>query len=93
MVHVTYRLKIVIGIMNVLYVNVVEQHLLAEVFLLKDLILFVLIVVNDNNIMKQKIIVTVVDIVMLLVIIREQIKEDLLVSIPMCTFSDEKKQN
>jgi hypothetical protein len=43
--------------------------------------------------MKQKIIVTVVDIVMLLVIIREQIKEDLLVSIPMCTFSDEKKQN
>ncbi len=74
MVHVIYHLKIVIGIMIVLYVNVVEVHLLVEVFLLKDLIFFVLIVVNESNTINQKIMVMVVVNVVLLVIITKQIK-------------------
>jgi hypothetical protein len=55
--------------MIVLYVNVVEVHLLAEVFLLKDWIFFVLIVVNESNTINQK---PVVDNVVFLVIITKQ---------------------
>jgi len=55
--------------MIVLYVNVVEVHLLVEVFLLKDWIFFVLIVVNESNTIKQK---PVVDNVVFLVIITKQ---------------------
>jgi len=55
--------------MIVLYVNVVEVHLLVEVFLLKDWIFFVLIVVNESNTINQK---PVVDNVVFLVIITKQ---------------------
>ncbi len=79
-VHVIYHLKIVIGIMIVLYVNVVEVHLLAEVFLLKDRIFFVRIVVNESNTIQQKIMVLMVVNVVLLVIIRKKIKTKILYS-------------
>jgi hypothetical protein len=60
--------------MIVSFVNVVVVHSLVMVFLLKDRIYFVLIVVNESNTIKQKIIVIVVVNVVLLVIITKQIK-------------------
>jgi hypothetical protein len=74
-VHVIYHLKIIIGIMIVLYVNVVEVHLLVEVFSPKDQIFFVLIVVNhQRHIIKWKMVTVMVDNVVLLVSSIKQIK-------------------
>lgn len=76
MVHDIYHLKIVIGIMIVLLVDVVELHLLVEAFLPKGLILFVPIVANERIIQRETTMIMVLHIVLLLVTIIEQIKEN-----------------